>query len=87
MCPAFRLGGHLGQRMGSGPQDIAWRSVHPIARCGGSFFPFCLDGSSELILDDEHVTTPAKKRKKHVQSSACKNTVDERCFVVSTFFA
>ena len=62
VCPASRLGGHLGHRWVSGLLNLAWRSVHPIARCGGSFFSFCLDGSSELLLDDEHVTTPAQKK-------------------------
>jgi len=38
--------------------------------------------SNEWLLDDEHVTTPAIKKE---QSSACKNPVDERCFVVSIF--
>ena len=41
VCPDFRLGGHLGHRWLSGLLNLAWRSVHPIARCGDACLSFC----------------------------------------------
>ena len=37
VCPSLRLGSHLGHRWASGLFNRAWRSIHPIAGCGGFF--------------------------------------------------
>ena len=76
--------------------DVIWtslgvRSFKSCLEVGSSdrkvrwFILFFLPGWLQWTVTGWRACYNARKKRKHVQSSACKNPVDERCFVVSIF--